>query len=468
MLPGRSMLGRAAIYVWGIVVFAASEILASALGVRFADETLGRLYQYLDPVILRDDLLSGLYYLHSQPPLFNLGLGVVLKLFPGSHAAAFSLAFGVLALGLLLGMAWLLRSLGVSDGVNGLVCLLFALHPNFLVYRHWLFYTLPVAFLLAAGAIALKRSAVTAFCVLAGVLMLTRSVFHPLWFVLAVAVLAFIGEPGARRRLIAGGVVTLFVVNLWFLKNERLVGSFTASTWLGLSLSKRWPLSQSETVELKRRGALPPFWHRRPFREPRELEGYGFFRPVEGLHPALGAPYKSNGEPNFNHQDYVDISTALLDGNLYLMRNYPARYARRVATSLLLFLQPGPNSVDFLVDYDFERVGRYRDAITRFVFFGGGFERPIRMLTPRPNLLLVLFPLLLAVGVLELRGSRGREVYAFLLVTVMWVTLVANLVEIGENDRMRWEVEPFLAIWLAVLLEKLRGKLRSSAAAERV
>jgi hypothetical protein len=45
-----------------------------------------------------------------------------------------------------------------------------------------------------------------------------------------------------------------------------------------------------------------------------------------------------------------------------------------------------------------------------------------------------------------------------MLVTVLWVTAVSNLVEIGENDRMRWEIEPVLAIWAATLAAALRRR----------
>jgi hypothetical protein len=102
------MNGRFAIYGFVLLIFAASELLARALGIRFASETFGTLYQYLDPAILRGDLARGLYYLHAQPPLFNLELGVVLKLFPESFPRAFSILMGASALALLLAMAWLM------------------------------------------------------------------------------------------------------------------------------------------------------------------------------------------------------------------------------------------------------------------------------------------------------------------------------------------------------------------------
>jgi hypothetical protein len=368
---------------------------------------------------------------------------------------------GLAAAALLLSMWWLMARLGVRSGMACAVLLLFALSPNYLVYSHWLFYTLPVALMLAAAAVALVsysetggRIPLAAFAGLAFAVMMTRSTFHPLWLVAVVLALFPTLDPGKRRGLGIVSLAVVLTVGLWFLKNALLVGSFSGSTWLGLSLSKRWPLSQVEVSALKDSGIIPPYWERRPYQDPAELAAYGFFQNDEPpVHPALDAPYKTNGEPNFNHRDYALISDALLEGDLRLMRRYPLRYLERTATALLLYLQPGPNSVHFLVDYDFERVHRYRDFLTRYLFGGGPVERPIRMLEPRPNLLLLVFPALVAVGVWKLvRGPRAhRAPHAFMLVTVLWATAVSNLVEIGENDRMRWEIEPFLAIWAACL-----------------
>ena len=51
-------------------------------GGSFISTPLSFAYQYLDPVLLKSDLLRSLLYLHSQPPLFNLFLGTVLKVSP--------------------------------------------------------------------------------------------------------------------------------------------------------------------------------------------------------------------------------------------------------------------------------------------------------------------------------------------------------------------------------------------------
>lgn len=459
------MLRRFWLYIWVVVVFVSSEVLARYLGIRFAAETLGTLYQYLDPLVLRDDLARGLYYLHAQPPLFNFFLGVIVKAFPESYTAVFSLLYGAMALGTLIGMAWLMRRFGVPDGVSAAVCLLFAISPSFPVYRNWLFYTLPVAFLLVASTVALTRyletrspRALVTFSCLALAIMMTRSVFHPLWLVIVGAALVpFVVE---RKRLVIACAVPVVLVGLLFLKNYVVVGSFANSTWLGLSLTKRWPLSQREVAELKSEGRLPAFWQRRPFQEPDYYQEFGYFDPDEDGHAVLTAPFKSNGEPNFNHRDYVAISNALLEADTGLITSFPGRYTRRALTATMLFLQPGPNSVHFLVDYDFERVHRYRDAWTQYVFLGGRIERPIQMLAPPPNLWLVLFPLLLVVASVCAVRRQPRAPFVFMLVCIVWVAGVSNLIEIGENDRMRWEVEPFLAILFALAVSRALTFLR--------
>jgi hypothetical protein len=292
--------------------------------------------------------------------------------------------------------------------------------------------------------------------------MLTRAVYHPLWFILVVAVVAaLLGQP-KRKLLILSAVAPLVVVGLLYFKNYRLVGSFSGSSWLGMNLAKRWPLSQDEMAALYGEGQLPPTWHRRPFREPDELRHLGYFK-EDGVfvHPALDEPYKSNGEPNFNHRDYARISSEMLRGDLFLIRHFPDRYVLRTFTAFLLFLQPGPNSVHFLVDYDFSRIHGLREWLTRYVFLGGSIERPIRMLEPPVNLWLLGFPALVAFGLSSvLRRARLRPVYAYIIITILWVTLTANLIEIGENDRMRWEIEPLLVVLLGSAMSSLRSRVR--------
>jgi hypothetical protein len=91
------------------------------------------------------------------------------------------------------------------------------------------------------------------------------------------------------------------------------------------------------------------------------------------------------------------------------------------------------------------------------------------MLGPPVNLWLLLFPALVGFGVYRVfRGETSqRPVFTYIVVTILWVTLTSNLVEIGENDRMRWEVEPLLTVLLASAVMSVYSRLTSSGAVGR-
>ncbi|MEM8930502.1 MAG: hypothetical protein AAGE94_04975, partial [Acidobacteriota bacterium] len=79
-------------------VFVLSRIGFAASGVTFDASILPIAWQYLDPEWLRHDLLSSVLHLHAQPPLFNLGLGAVLKLAPDHAAAVFHGLYALIGL----------------------------------------------------------------------------------------------------------------------------------------------------------------------------------------------------------------------------------------------------------------------------------------------------------------------------------------------------------------------------------
>src|SRR5262245_29773894 len=68
--------------LYALLVFAVSRLLYAVLGVSYQVHPPAGLAQILDVQLLRTRLLESIYYLHSQPPLFNLFLGALVKYFP--------------------------------------------------------------------------------------------------------------------------------------------------------------------------------------------------------------------------------------------------------------------------------------------------------------------------------------------------------------------------------------------------
>jgi len=79
-------------------VFAVSRAVLTWSGVHFNITPLYWFFQFLDPLYLKSDLLRSLLYLHSQPPGFNLFLGIVLKLFNGHELLVFKTIYLLIGL----------------------------------------------------------------------------------------------------------------------------------------------------------------------------------------------------------------------------------------------------------------------------------------------------------------------------------------------------------------------------------
>src|SRR4051812_21765108 len=105
--PRRSMLALL------VAVFAVVQSAYIASGVRFVAGPLDWMEQFLDPRLLRDRLWESLFYLPSQPPLFNLFLGLVLKAGPADYGPVFWGIYLAAGLSLYVATFALLRKVGV-------------------------------------------------------------------------------------------------------------------------------------------------------------------------------------------------------------------------------------------------------------------------------------------------------------------------------------------------------------------
>lgn len=415
---------------------------------------LGRTWQLLEPAWLQTDPLGSLWRLHAQPPLYNAVIAAVLALDPtATGAVVHGLLEGLGAVAGLLTWQLALR-LGAGPVLAWLAGAVLMTSPGFWLISHWLFYDLPVTVALT-GLLVLTPAAVQGrWGAQAGVMAAavalgwSRSLFHPLWAVGVFALLTVAESPDRRRRSGALAALAVALMALPYAKNWQQFGTPNASSWAGMSLLRTAHAYSSPHTrrELAKAGLLSPAGVVGPF---RDLQAYGSAWPTRDCrdpHPALCAARKPTGGPNFNHVAYIGLSRQMVGDAVAIYAAEPSAWLRAQVGSWLAWLRP-VGVYPFLrpVRQPIEDVHRAW-AQTMLIEVDGAA-------------VVVAFGVFVALAILAVRLWRvGRQVprgtqFALLSVaawTVLWVALVGNTLEHGENYRFRAYLDPlFLALCAA-------------------
>lgn len=416
-------------------------------------------WQLLPLSLLRHHLLSSVWNLHSQPPLYNLACGLLLRLPSGARAgcaAAVFVALGVVMVSL---TYLLLAELGVDLRLAAVVTIVVVADPAAAVYEHWLSWSYPTGAALTAGAYCLARFArtrstrwaalsATAF---AAVVLLDATFQWP-WLVAATAALAVAGRAHWRRAIRAAALPVVLVAG-WYIKDATQFATVATSSWLGMNLWQS-TLAQAPAADVQRlvgERVLTPLAAREPF------QSVSAYRPEVGATrrtgvPALDRPTSELGVPNFNNLAYIAVSDRYLSEDLAYIRARAARYGRAVTMSLELWSIPAEQYV--WPERDSAALAGYARLFDRTVLLQPGFagDAIVRaeFAAARPSIQQLSWTVvgvtaidLLLTPVALVRRRRNRLWVA--VGTLMWVTVaysivVTSLTELGENMRFRFEL----------------------------
>jgi len=461
------------------VLFVISRVFyATFLNVRFDASPLAYYVQYLDPRLLKEDLLRSLLNLQSQPPAFNLFLGLVLKAFPQLHDIVFHVIF--LAVGLL--MAWVLYltmvSFGVRHAIAAGITIVAMCEPTTVLYEHWLFYTYPVMLLIVLAVWLLRRATTTqkfsayfGFFSCLALIVLTRSTYHVALFLIMAVVLLALEE---NRRLIAWTAAPAAVLLLAVHGNAyaRFGALSLGDSYAGINapviVFSYLPMATHEelvrtgkvnaaTLVVRRSGVVSPIAAYRPY-----LPQLADLRPT-GI-PALDAERKSNGWVNFNHQGFRLIANQLLTDSLYALREYPESYLRYVIDNIHRYGLSRELAFPFTEHQTLPSVNRRSNdellslcqsiSLTEFGMVAwlkfGGFA------------LLMAYALWLAVVGLR-SGDRSIGICMLFALGMIAPSYVLILLSYGDQNRYRAEVDPVYLIILAMFLDRAASRLGQMA-----
>lgn len=444
-------MGTSTFSLRGDVAQRASDALSGRL---FNAHSIGDGMPLLDRELLLHDLGRSLWYLHSQPPLFNLFVAGVLRL-PGDFGRNYQWLAWAMGLALYVLTYVLMRRLGVGRRIAASAVIVFMLLPNAMWLENAVYYGLPLGLMLIAATLAYDRAMRTgsvawlfAAALLPAVMVLTRAFFTSLWCALLLAffTVTFVRAHGRRASAAAAAVIPFLLVIAFQAKQYAVFRQTLGSSWFGCNLFAMTAGMRPEKARALAAGKVSTLVNEYRNAEPEVYLRYADIPPT-GV-PALDQLQKSTGQPNFNHRVYVPIGRVYLHDSLYLIGHAPHKYAANVLNSLYIF-----GGYQIGIAFDHPRI-----------FFARWNRRELA--APVAGWILIGMALLHGWRRMR-RDDANRYLLAVMLFNIVYVIAVACLFEKSEGPVYRQQVEPFLWALIASAIAGRRAGAASQGAASR-
>lgn len=462
-------------------LFVLTRIFYYFLGLRFDASPLGVYNQYLDPLLLRNDLLRSLFYLREQPPGFNLVLGLFTKWSPFELRHSFQAMFLLVGWASILSLYLLMRRLQVRPGIAIVMVSVFLAAPSTVLYENWLFYAYPVLFLLNLAALQLHRF-LTGFkivdgAIFFGALALTssfHSMFHLFWFLLFLLMLLLLVQTHWKKVAIAALVPASLLIAI-SAKNLILFGDWTPgrqvyqTTNAAILTSQLTPASVIDKLIAEgkvTRILKMSIYHHVPD-DYRDLVQQPALTGV----PALDESIKSTGAVNWNSVWMARIGLLYNKDAITLNHFYPQGSIKSRWANLATYFFPAEN-VDPFTNTGYRNMIVLKPIFRWYDYLVSGQSQ--REGPPWLSWLIVGSCLLFGIYVIlqwTIRGLKGRSYWSdpssivvlFLMFNILYTATVSIILSHGDQNRYRDAVSGQYLILFALLINSLPiGKLEKT------
>jgi hypothetical protein len=439
-----------------ILVFIFSRLVILLLDIRMSIRPLYSYWQYLDVETLKHHLLAGVWFDHAQPPVFNLFLGGMLKVF-GESAMAFEIVFKVISLGNGLLLYAFIRKITRIPKLPLLITLLYLLSPATCIFESELFYTSFVSLLLLIAVSFIYRfHENSSLANLSGIflpmvlLCLMRSVYHILWLLAMASVLLIYYRRKGFARMLPVALLGLLFVGAWYTKNKLVFGKFTLSTWMGMNLARNVFHDQevTDSSRIEAFGTFSRISDYKKFTDPEYEEKY------RGLNDRdLLQEFKNDSFVNENNVNYIPVAGLFEKAAIAHIRADPGAYLRNVVQSAILFFAPA--TTYSLAEKQAVKI-KYFDIVYSFNLVHFAHSKQARrvalILSAIPKLLIYL----LVFWIIARKSLRKKNISSwnlFILLSLGFVFVVSSFLEHYENMRFRFETEPVFLILAAQAID---------------
>jgi hypothetical protein len=478
-------------------VYFVSRVVYYQLGVRFDSGGLSGYLQFIDEELLRHNLLQSLFYLHWQPPGYNLFLGIFIKLFPTTYGAALHAVHLVFGASIMCCVYYCMRSLKAGALLSFVITSVFIVSPGIVLFENFVFYEYQLAFLLVVSAALLfhsfkHRSKVSAigFLLCQFWVVIVRNQYHLVYFVAVFLLLVYFTKHNRKLVSIAGSVLLALILSLFF-KNLVLFGKFASSTWIEMGMGPLllYQMTPQERDPLLAQGKLSGAWYAE-INAPYFLNGVciggipiSSFKPYITMPPKTGIPildqeFKSSGYVNYNHRGYLEAQKLYVNDLKCIMRECPKAYLRSVAIAWYTYFLPAGDFPFFTRNLPhIKKIERFFDSFLLGQFKYTEIRRSLREMYSNGEYFSILFhtgfflviglPMLFLFGLLFLyRRVRQRTLdlpqallMGFILFNIFYGTATANFLSSYENNRYRFPMDGLFLVLFALAVDQLIRKI---------
>ncbi|MBC7866666.1 MAG: glycosyltransferase family 39 protein, partial [Gloeobacteraceae cyanobacterium ES-bin-316] len=327
-----------------LAAFAISRILLMFFNINMDYDSINVYWQYLSMESLQHNLLKGVWYNHTQPPIFNLFLGLIVKL-SGSYAGfVFSVVFKVITIVNVILLYNSSKILVGSSRIPLVLSLIYLLSPATMILENELFYTTFITMLLLISCNCLLRFTKThslkyvwGFFLSLSVVCLTRSMYNIMWLVVIAIAVIFYFRKTAPAQLVVIASCCILLTSSWYIKNYFIFGKFTTSTWLGMNLARNvfHDFTQLDSSKIESIEPFSKISSYQPFLSGSLEKKYAGLNDIELLNE-----FKNGGHINENHINYIEVSEKYGEvSKKYIVRN-PVSYFKNVLQSCVIFFVP--------------------------------------------------------------------------------------------------------------------------------
>ena len=444
------------------VIFLISRFLYSRAGIQFNADTITRTWHFIDIYLLKNDLWRSIFYLHTQPPLMNLLTGIGMQLFPASYLSVFRVSFYLGGFLLTLAIYFLGNRLGFPKYISIVLAAWFAISPATVVYENYFFYTYPTTILLTLSAVFLlrfleKKRATDGllFSLTLAANALTWSLFHLVWLLGCFGIVALLLKGYRQKALwLAPAFLLVFA---WYAKNGILYNSFTTSSWAGFNLFK--------TVSIRIPGKVRKQWIKEgivselalvpPYRSPDVYLEYFPDTPLTGI-PLLDDINMSGGYRNQHHLSYVYAGERYFKDSIRIIAHAPRYYLDIIPYSIYIYLH---SASDYEPIYNIRIPINEWDTAWNRLFYGQ-WQKDESLGERSHTISLDRVAWWLAVGfILVITATpiylwRQRTYFQnfdyglilFMYWNIFFVSAAGILLDLGENNRTRFGIDPFIML----------------------